>query len=970
MAELKCKTNKNSSPQGKPRVYFTCHPDDFNNCFGTICEEIFKYQNCAVYYYSPGKDSADDSRTQQLGDMQLFVMPVTSNLLFKPNYALSLDFKYARENHIRILPIMHEKDLEDVFNRKCGSLQFLDKLDNDPTSLSYEEKLRKFLETVLISEEMSQKIRDAFNAYIFLSYRKKDRNYARKLMELIHKNEYFRDVAIWYDEYLTPGEDFNDEIVKSLKKSVLFMLLVTPNILETPNYVMEDEYPTALKYSKEIVAAEAIATNRSELEEKFESIPECIDAYDEDSVFEKLMGLVVKNTDRNNSPEHIFFIGLAYLAGIDVEINHKCGMELITCSAEQELPEAIEKLVNIYIEGDGTEQNLTAALHWQKKLVEVFEKKLAKANTAENGTSLFKERRNLANLYHTLSEFGKASEVCEFTYGEFSDKEYIEKSDLAELLDLWGVVCHELCDYEKSRSLLMKSIAIYDGLVKSDYEKYAYCIAGTYINMAGICGQMLRISEAEELYLRGIKIFEERCSSGFNEFLPNLFLSYSNLGYLYYTANNIKKAEQMYERGLEKYNLLCDDDADANRNTLAGLYTNMGLMYKSINEFSKAEDIYLSALKIREALYADNPELYRWYLANCYCNLSVLYEDSDLPDKAEMMIRKAIELLEAVYNTNPESVIDDLGKYYNNLGFILYVKKQFSEALKFQLKSIELYDIIKGNNTGIILTDYALSCHNAGRIYFALKKYREAKEMFLKAKDIREEINSQNVALQGIELCASYNDLGGLYMVENNMDEAEKCFKNSVKLSGELRKLDAQLYEKEHVSSLLSIAEFYTEKKDFELSEQYYIEAKEICRNNYKTKPEAFGALLVIACIGMGHIYYMTEQFKSASTVYEEAVDTTLEIYKNNPEKRDLYLADAGVYLAAVYLKQGEYNKAETALLKSIKIRERQYSDEPEKYREELAYAYDCMARVYGSTRQDKKARNMKSRSDRLLKKK
>ncbi|MBQ7975102.1 MAG: hypothetical protein IJ300_05395, partial [Clostridia bacterium] len=79
---------------------------------------------------------------------------------------------------------------------------------------------------------------------------------------------------------------------------------------------------------------------------------------------------------------------------------------------------------------------------------------------------------------------------------------------------------------------------------------------------------------------------------------------------------------------------------------------------------------------------------------------------------------------------------------------------------------------------------------------------------------------------------------------------------------------------------------------------------------------------------------------------------------------------DAGVYLAAVYLKQGEYNKAETAPLKSIKIRERQYSDEPEKYREELAYAYDCMARVYGSTRQDKKARNMKSRSDRLLKKK
>ena len=43
------------------------------------------------------------------------------------------------------------------------------------------------------------------------------RRYAQELMRLIHKNEFCRDIAIWYDEYLTPGEDFNQEIAAALE---------------------------------------------------------------------------------------------------------------------------------------------------------------------------------------------------------------------------------------------------------------------------------------------------------------------------------------------------------------------------------------------------------------------------------------------------------------------------------------------------------------------------------------------------------------------------------------------------------------------------------------------------------------------------------------------------------------------------------------------------------------------------------
>jgi hypothetical protein len=69
-------------------------------------------------------------------------------------------------------------------------------------------------------------------------------------MKLIHKNEFCRDIAIWYDEFLTPGENFNDSIRAALCKSDLFVLTVTPNLVNEPNYVEATEYPMALEEQK------------------------------------------------------------------------------------------------------------------------------------------------------------------------------------------------------------------------------------------------------------------------------------------------------------------------------------------------------------------------------------------------------------------------------------------------------------------------------------------------------------------------------------------------------------------------------------------------------------------------------------------------------------------------------------------------------------------------------------------------
>ena len=67
---------------------------------------------------------------------------------------------------------------------------------------------------------------------IIINYRKKDRQYANKLMENIHSIPELRDTIFWYDEYIITGKDFEKEIQNELNEADFMILLVTQNILE------------------------------------------------------------------------------------------------------------------------------------------------------------------------------------------------------------------------------------------------------------------------------------------------------------------------------------------------------------------------------------------------------------------------------------------------------------------------------------------------------------------------------------------------------------------------------------------------------------------------------------------------------------------------------------------------------------------------------------------------------------------
>ena len=148
MAKFLFRSKGNSNPKGKPRVFFTCHPDDFSRSFERICEDVFKTHDCAIYYTEDLNEEIEEQYVQSdLGQMNLLIIPVTFKLLTQKNRAMDSDFRYAQENHIPVLPIMMESGLDEIYSRndKFGQMQYLNPFAQDLTAISYEEKLKKYL---------------------------------------------------------------------------------------------------------------------------------------------------------------------------------------------------------------------------------------------------------------------------------------------------------------------------------------------------------------------------------------------------------------------------------------------------------------------------------------------------------------------------------------------------------------------------------------------------------------------------------------------------------------------------------------------------------------------------------------------------------------------------------------------------------------------------------------------------------
>lgn len=630
MAYLKYKTRGNSHPEGKQKIYFACHPDDLRRYIGEITDDIFETQNCAVYYSDSELDCTEEELISYLSEMQLFVVPITKKLLTEKTHVMDIEIPYALRHHIPILPIMQEEFLVQSFREVFGDLQYLNMHIQDTTALSYEEKLKKYLDEILVSDDTIKKVRSAFRMYIFLSYRKKDRKYAQDLMRMIHKNDFCRDIAIWYDEFLIPGESFNNAISDALNKSELFIMVVTPNLINEENYIMKVEYPHARWTGKTILPVEMAETDRKALEERYEGIPICVDA-NEDTLSKALMRSLsrVALEENNDDPQHNFFIGLGYLSGIDVEVDYNRAVELITKSAEEGCVDAVRKLISMYGNGQGVALSRDKEIAWTRQLIDLYRDEFEQESNMTNLMKVHGALLDLVFLLFNQNDLSQALEIAESELAEYSravkyalqhsEKDNFDLDIKEELLDsdsLPLIIVKVRSDVRIAKAMFEEVIHVWKSevqtiignllLSKGMFEQAeAYFIRSNERLIKIKCGS----SEIEYQYVNVLKELADVDLSRSYGIMLDIAQNYNFLGDLEFKQRRTGNASTYYEKQLEVMTecvkLYPLDEEGAFR--LCGALTNTAwVQYSQYGDAREVENKLIRAVNILKSLYVQN----------------------------------------------------------------------------------------------------------------------------------------------------------------------------------------------------------------------------------------------------------------------------------------------------------------------------------------------------------------------------
>lgn len=671
MANLAYRTRAGSAPGQKSRVYFCCHPDDFSLYFPTVSAEILALQDCTVWYRQPSGAPGDSDFWDDLARMQLFVIPVTGRFLRQKNDALSREFSFAMTHHIPVLPLLQEPGLEELFDTVCGDLQVLDRFSQDDTTASYQEKLRRFLSSALLGDELGCMVNHVFRGSIFLSYRKKDRRHAQALMQRIHRSPELRDIAIWYDEFLVPGEDFSDTIRQALHSSDLFVLTVTPNILEAGNYVLSDEYPLACGLKKRIIPVEMVPVDQPLLQQALPGLPPClrVDAPD----FDDQLHRALADADlppRDNSPQRDYLLGLAYLHGIGAELDTEKAAELFFSAAAQNHTEAMEQLSAMYRTGSGFTRSIPNALYWQRCRVEALKARCTE-EADDNTRAYLAALRGLGEELVQLRDNREAEPVLRQHLAEclaLAQREP-ENGEISRQLigshEVLGKFLYARRDYHAALEQFQAALTVAEAEHQRRNTASTYwTLASCQLNMGKVYQQLGQPRPALYHCYRfhgAAKLQAEK--SGTSAALADLATSHSALAQLYRRLNEVDKALDHHQAAVQLRTQLAEETDDPQaRRALADCHEELGIFLRQLKNWAAAAEHAQSAYVLRTQLAKDDGDTDALHRASAqyYASMGALHlQQEDYRGAAEHFGRES-DYLTALAADGKESSLQEL----------------------------------------------------------------------------------------------------------------------------------------------------------------------------------------------------------------------------------------------------------------------------------------------------------------------
>ena len=260
-------------------------------------------------------------------EISLFVIVISERFMGESSYAGRHVVPYAQEN-TRIMPVLID-DAEGLgrwFNRKYDKLHILRRKSDD-----YYDHLKSYISKYVDGHYLiglnSDQIRmkeNLFKLKAFISYRKKDAEFMRKVLDFIYTIPEMLDMAVFYDSALVPGERYDNRLRKEISESDVVIFIITPNILEEGNFAATKEYPQAVAEKKILLPVMIGDTDVNAVGHRFPAFERLVNFNDTGALTSILVGIRSRfgNTEIGTAEEK-FFLGYAYAEGEGTVINRE-----------------------------------------------------------------------------------------------------------------------------------------------------------------------------------------------------------------------------------------------------------------------------------------------------------------------------------------------------------------------------------------------------------------------------------------------------------------------------------------------------------------------------------------------------------------------------------------------------------------------------------------------------------------------
>jgi len=669
--------------------------------------------DCVVSWIETPNENVDkDQLREELRDTQALVLWVTAELLQSVSMGKKpIEFQIARELKRPIIPIANDGSLFPYFTELVDAIHGIAMSDPE-----YHEKLKKQLENFLATEELIEKIeKKAFMARIFLSYRKMDIKKAREFMKKFHNLSGFEAISIWYDNFLTAGRVFDDEIKQSILNSDAFVLLVTPNLLKKndegkDNYVVSTEFPFARDEGKIIVPVEAESTDSTQFAMMFDRANKAVDVENTDilsETFKTKLGNFAFVEEMDS--EQAYYLGMAYLRGYGVEGDFDRAIRLLEVATKvcrESAIRAAEQLAEIYENGIGTNINYDKVFHWRYRIITISEQ-IREQNHPDTAI----EYSNLAVAYDNYGNYSKALEWHQKTLlirQKVLGEEHIHT---AMTYNNIGRVYLSQGNFPNALEYFQKALPVFEKVHGQEHPDTAVI----YNNIGTIYEKQGNYPEALEWNQKTLTIREKILGKGH----PDTAQTHNNIGSVYATQNNYQKALECYQRALPVYEKAFGEE---HPNT-AVIYNNIGDSYRGLGDYSKALEWSQKALAISKKILGEEHS----FTASVYANMGNVYLfQADYP-KALKCFKKVLAIREKVLGEeHPDTAI-----IYGYIG--LTKQNDFSEALEWMSRGFMLLLRSLGMNhpyteNAITNVKYLCTLYNVREKYFQTWLYERKKE--------------------------------------------------------------------------------------------------------------------------------------------------------------------------------------------------------------------------------------------------